>query len=254
MGPSDLWQRGSGGGPTIIRAEFETEPLIVDTQIAIAGASDRVGSHHLHFVRDHPNVRLVTAVVCEAIVTETVVEPTEEHNVVLEVDVRPPPTTTTAAAAESFAATTKSSTTGTAETTTATNGCGSMSPACEPGSSAAARRRSKVAGSGCSAVRRATTGPLRRSSGLNGLGLFHTSRVVPERPPGFTPGAFLAVRISSSRVLVNCVVSVSNASSSRPYSSSSSDSTRRSIDSRIPRAATMVTNAILFFWSSLSVL
>src|SRR4029077_1043587 len=52
-----------------------------------------------------------------------------------------------------------------------------------------------------SQARRETTATmlLRRSSGLNGPGLFQTSRVVP---PGCTPAAFLAVRISSSRVLV----------------------------------------------------
>jgi len=49
---------------------------------------------------------------------------------------------------------------------------------------------------------------LRRFSGLNGLGLPYVASG-SRTPPGFNAGGLLADRISSSRVLVICVVSVS---------------------------------------------
>ena len=76
--PGGLWQQASGRGLIVIRPEIETEPLIVDAQIAVVTTSDRIRSHRLHFLRDHPDIDFVAAVVGETIVTKTVVEPPEQ--------------------------------------------------------------------------------------------------------------------------------------------------------------------------------
>src|SRR3974390_1993133 len=73
--PAGFRQQTSRGSPIVIRPEFEAEPFVGDAQIAVAAARNGVGPHRLHFLRDHADVGLVAAIVCEAIVTETVVEP-----------------------------------------------------------------------------------------------------------------------------------------------------------------------------------
>jgi hypothetical protein len=89
-----------------MRTELETEPFVMDPQIPVAAMCDRVGSHRLHFLRDHPDIDLVAAVI-----TKTVVEPAEQHDILLEVDVRAAPTTTTAAASTKSSASAETSAT-----------------------------------------------------------------------------------------------------------------------------------------------
>ena len=102
--PGGSRHQASGDDPPVIRPELEAEPFVIDPKIAVAAASDRIGSHRLHFLRDHTDVGLFAAIVCEAVVTKTVVEPTEQHDVVLEPDVRPAPTTASAATAKAATA------------------------------------------------------------------------------------------------------------------------------------------------------
>jgi hypothetical protein len=118
--------------------ETQSEPFVRHPKIAVATDSDRVGSYGSDFLRNHPDIGLLAAIVREAVVTETVVEPTEEHYVVLEVDIRPAPATTASAASKpSTSAAPKSSTAATAKSSTAPECCGSMPATREPRSFAA---------------------------------------------------------------------------------------------------------------------
>jgi hypothetical protein len=155
-------QQSSGNRPIVIRPEFKAEPFVTDPQITIAAARDRVGSHHLYFLRDHSDIRLVAAVIGEAIVTKTVVKPAEQHDIVLEIDVRAASTATASATAESSAATAaEASTTAAAEApTTAASKCCGPATAGEPRgaatiSASASAVRARRACSHISAGRRA---------------------------------------------------------------------------------------------------
>ena len=103
-----LWQPAPGCGPIVIGSERQSEPFVGHPKIAVATDSDRIGSYGSDFLRNHPDIGLLAAVVREAVVTETVVEPAQQHDIVLQPDVRATPTTATAAAtAKSATATAK---------------------------------------------------------------------------------------------------------------------------------------------------
>jgi hypothetical protein len=119
-----LWQPAPGCGPIVVGSERQSESLVRYPQIAVATDKGRVGSDSSDFLRNHPDIGLLAAVVSEAVVTETVVEPAQQYDIVFQSDIRPPTaTTTTPSAAASAAAetTTTPSATGTPE-------CGSPSP------------------------------------------------------------------------------------------------------------------------------
>jgi len=163
--PGGSRHQASGDDPPVIRPELEAEPFVIDPKIAVAAASDRIGSHRLHFLRDHPDIGLVAAIVCEAVVTKTVVEPTEQHDVVLEPDVRPAPTTAPAATAKAATAATAA-----AESGSPTSSAGEP----RPSTTASARSRPKMSGSGRSTMRESTSRPMgshipRRSSAVSRL-------------------------------------------------------------------------------------
>src|SRR5262249_60105833 len=95
------------GKPVAVGAEFQAEPVVVDTQIPIAAARHCVRPHCLHFLRHHADIGLVAAEIAEAVVAEAVVEMTKQDDVVLERNVGTPATaaaTTATAAAKSTAA------------------------------------------------------------------------------------------------------------------------------------------------------
>ena len=113
----------------------------MDPKVAVSTAEYGIRPQRTYLLRDDADIRLLAAVICKAVVAEAIVEPTEQHDVVLEPYVRSTPTTTASAAAESPATASESSTApkspATAESsTTAECGC-SMSPASEPRPSAA---------------------------------------------------------------------------------------------------------------------
>ena len=76
-------QPASGCDPIVIGSERHSEPLVGHPKIAVATDRDCVGSHFSDFLRHHPYIGLLAAIVGEAVVTETVVEPAEQHDVVL---------------------------------------------------------------------------------------------------------------------------------------------------------------------------
>ena len=75
-------------------------------EIAVAAALDGVGPHCIDLLRHHADIGLVAAVVGKAIVAESVFQMAEQHNVVLERDVRSASAATSAATAAAEAAST----------------------------------------------------------------------------------------------------------------------------------------------------
>src|SRR5579871_758412 len=117
------------GKPVAIAAELDAELFIVDAEVSVAAARHGVRHHRLHFLRDHADIGLRASEIAEAIVAETVVEMPEQHDVVLQREVRAPATAATtestaaASAAEATAAATleAAASAATADTTTASH-------------------------------------------------------------------------------------------------------------------------------------
>jgi hypothetical protein len=87
-----------------VALDLQTEFLVINLKIAVRTARDRRRHNLLHFLRHHPDIGFVAAIVAEAIKAETVIEIAEEGDVVLEPDVRATSATTTAAAASTATA------------------------------------------------------------------------------------------------------------------------------------------------------
>src|SRR3954454_19129195 len=94
-----LRQPASGCDPGVVRSERQSEPLVGHSKIAVVTDSDRIGSYGPDFLRNHPDIGFLAAVIGEAIITETVVEPAQQHDIVLQQDIRAAPTAATTATA-----------------------------------------------------------------------------------------------------------------------------------------------------------
>lgn len=104
-----LGQPGSGGDPIIIGLEGKPEPVVKDPQITLVIARDGIRPYGAHFLRYDTNIGLFTAVIRKAVIAESIVEPADQHDIMLQPDVRAPPATTspaTASTVETTAATT----------------------------------------------------------------------------------------------------------------------------------------------------
>jgi hypothetical protein len=55
----------------------------MNSQVPVAAARDGFGHHRLYLLRDHANVSLLAAEIAEAVVTESVLEITEQGYVLL---------------------------------------------------------------------------------------------------------------------------------------------------------------------------
>src|SRR5262249_54083071 len=109
-----MFDPGSGdprtrGDPPVVALKCHAKPVIVDPQIAVATAHDRLRHDLLHLLRHHSHIGLVTAVVGEAIEAQAVVEASEQGDVVFEPDVGPP-SATSSTSASGAAATSEAST------------------------------------------------------------------------------------------------------------------------------------------------
>jgi hypothetical protein len=122
----------------VVGFERHAEFPVVDSQVAVAAAHDRIGPDRLHFLRHNTNIGLVAAVVREAVEAETVVETAKQNDVVLEPDVGAPSTAaaTAATTAASAAATTAAAGTGAAAATTAAAKARTSARGLRPGSAA----------------------------------------------------------------------------------------------------------------------
>src|SRR5580692_8685126 len=77
----------AGCKPRVVGLELQTEPVVVDPQVAVGAADDGVRPHVLHVLRHDADIRSRLAVIDKAIDAETVVEMAEQNDVVLEPDV-----------------------------------------------------------------------------------------------------------------------------------------------------------------------
>src|SRR5262245_2545492 len=73
--------------PLVVALEAHAQPVVVHAQDAFRIAAHRIGPHELHLLRHHADIALVAAVVAEAVEAKTIVEATEERDVVLDADV-----------------------------------------------------------------------------------------------------------------------------------------------------------------------
>ena len=102
-------------------AEFQTEPVVVDTEITVAAARHRLRQHRLHLLRHHADIGPAASEIAEAVVSEAVVEMTEQHDVVFQRDVGTPAATASAETAASAA--TEAATASAMEAAAATTAC-----------------------------------------------------------------------------------------------------------------------------------
>src|ERR1700722_19795719 len=85
--------------PLVVSLERQSKPVVGDAHIAVRAARYRFRHHGPHLLRHHADIGDAAAVVDEAIVAETVVEPPEQYDVVLEANVGATPAAATPAAA-----------------------------------------------------------------------------------------------------------------------------------------------------------
>src|SRR4029077_7220737 len=91
--------------PFVIRLEFEPQHVVADTQSAITIMHDGLRHGRLNLLRHHAHVSAVAAIVAEPIVAKAVRQVDEQHDIVLESDIRAPAAAaTTAEAATATAA------------------------------------------------------------------------------------------------------------------------------------------------------
>jgi hypothetical protein len=89
------------GEPILVGQEIDSELVIIDPEIAVASALDRIGPQRLHLLRDHADIGLVAADVAEPIVAKAVVEVPEQNHVMLQCKVGATSTSATSAATTS---------------------------------------------------------------------------------------------------------------------------------------------------------
>src|SRR5690348_9828451 len=91
----------AAGQPLAVGLERQPQQIVGNAQVSVRTARDRSRHDGLDLLRHHPDIGGVAAVVDESIIAEAVVEPPDEHDVVLEAHIGAPPA---AAAASSAAA------------------------------------------------------------------------------------------------------------------------------------------------------
>src|ERR1700733_13984436 len=85
--------------PLVVGLERQPEPVVGNAHVTVDAARHRFGHHGLHLLRHHPDIGGVSAIVDEAIIAEAVVEPPEQHDIVLEAHVGATPAAATPAPA-----------------------------------------------------------------------------------------------------------------------------------------------------------
>ena len=118
----------TGCDPLVVGLELHIELVVVDIQIAVAASHDRFGHERLHLLRHDTDIGSAAPVISEAIDANTVVQTTEEGDVMLESDVGAPAT----------AATTSAAATPAAATPTSYSGPGTSAPATDSAATATA--------------------------------------------------------------------------------------------------------------------
>ena len=117
--------------PPLVGVEFQTEPRVVDTQIAVSATCYRLRNNLLHLLGHDADICFVAAVVAKAIEAEASPEMAEQSDVVLESNVRSSSATATATttAAGSSGATATGAGAGAASAAATASGAGAASGA-----------------------------------------------------------------------------------------------------------------------------
>src|SRR5262245_40891283 len=89
--------------PLVVSLQFQAKFIVEHPEVAIATSCDRHGHERLYLLGHYADIGFVTAVICEAIEAETIVELAEKNDVVLQPDIRSATATTSTAAAHSAA-------------------------------------------------------------------------------------------------------------------------------------------------------
>src|SRR6478609_3164219 len=105
--------------PLLVGLESKAELLVEDPQVSVATTSHRLRCNLLHLVRHDTDIGLLAVVVAETIEVQAIGKPAEQHDVVLQGDVRPP-SASTAATPSAAATATRTPATGADARTTAT--------------------------------------------------------------------------------------------------------------------------------------
>ena len=105
--------------PLLVGLESKAELLVEDPQVSVATTSHRLRRNLLHLVRHDTDIGLLAVVVAETIEVQAIGKPAEQHDVVLQGDVRPP-SASTAATPSAAATATRTPATGADARTTAT--------------------------------------------------------------------------------------------------------------------------------------
>lgn len=95
----------------LVSLKLDSDLFVIDAQVSIAVANDRLRHHLLHFLGNHADIGTIAAVITEAIVAEAVGEMAEQDDVVFDHDVGPPPATSTTTAATTTMEATSAATT-----------------------------------------------------------------------------------------------------------------------------------------------
>src|SRR5258705_738374 len=82
----------TSGKPVPIGAELQSELFIVDAEISVAAARHCLRHQPLHLLSHHPDIDLAAAEIAEAVIAEAIVEMAEQHDVMLQREVRTPAT------------------------------------------------------------------------------------------------------------------------------------------------------------------
>src|SRR5690242_1213561 len=86
-GRIDGRQMRAARDPLPVGLERQSQLLVRNAHVAVSADRDRFRRHALDLLRHHPNVSGVAAVVDETVIAKAVVEPSDEHDVVLEANV-----------------------------------------------------------------------------------------------------------------------------------------------------------------------
>src|SRR5271166_785958 len=87
----------AGREPLPVSLERQSKQVVGNAHIAVRAVRYRFRRDGLHLLRHHADIRGVAAVVDEAIIAEAVVEPPEQHDIVLEANVGATPAAASAA-------------------------------------------------------------------------------------------------------------------------------------------------------------
>jgi len=104
----------------LVALETNAEPVIEDAQVAIRTAHDGIRPYSFDFLCHDADIGLAAAVIGKPVVAKTIIEATEQHDVVLERDIGPPSATTAAATTTAATSAARTTTAATAPCTAAT--------------------------------------------------------------------------------------------------------------------------------------